>query len=900
MSTYPATCLLGHRLNAFRLNYLVGKILINIGGAWTDGAQDFVIESLTIADRLNEVPNTLIATVRGAKPIEGSIVRVVIGSRNGQPLFVGNVLRVTRRWAAANPAHVLYDIEAIDPTWRLTAKLFSNRYRNLSASVIAADVLTYAPSGFTSQIEPNLPVLDEITFTNVNIMDAFTQLANRIGGYTLVDYNAVVYLFRTPTVVSPPTPLNAAHPSLAGVTYTRDLSQIVTRALVEGGGGNAIANVAEGGTIIPVDVIGWYLTSGGLVRPGPQYVGYTGIQQGGAGAFAGEGTVPTSAPNAALYGHVDGAGVDPGAHSYAYTWITGNGQSIPSPVATVTTSGPPPAMTPGPVLANETNAGYFGNLIANADYVYAHTFTTAATYNDLDPTKESALSVPSQIRTIARAQPAAPRLASETTGGGSFVVGATYYWAFQFSAAPEYATLDPALLSPLSALGWYTPTPPPPGAPGSATSAGVSVFFPCPAGGPFRWIHFFRGAANAGPETLRHYPSGPIAYPSQGGEQYFRDFGGPTDAGGVPTVTGAQQVGVRIAGPAATPYTFIHLWRSPANGGAGALKWINVALPFLPGAEQYYRDGGADGTLTGNTPPAQGQSINQVMVTGIAPGPLGVTQRYLYRTAAGSSQLRLITALGDNTTTAYLDLIPDTNLQGNAPTVDTSGIIQTAKLISAGSTSMTMTSTAPFSATGGYVIVNQQVIRYTGVTATALVGIPPFGDGAILQSIPWGTPVTAAPALVGVSGVKYPIRKGDQINVLAVVEDAAAQQALAALIGGNGVRESLLQDGRISITEATARGRALLAAHKDVLETFAHRSRDPLTRSGATVTVDLPAPTDIHGAFRLQDVTIAHFNGRGLVMPTYDARSSSQRFTFEDLVRQMANTTPPPATGEDR
>jgi hypothetical protein len=51
------------------------------------------------------------------------------------------------------------------------------------------------------------------------------------------------------------------------------------------------------------------------------------------------------------------------------------------------------------------------------------------------------------------------------------------------------------------------------------------------------------------------------------------------------------------------------------------------------------------------------------------------------------------------------------------------------------------------------------------------------------------------------------------------------------------------------------------------------------------VTVDLPI--GITGTFQIQDVTIGGFLGVASVPPTYDVVASSQRFTFEDLVRRL-------------
>jgi hypothetical protein len=904
MSVYPATAQVGHRLNAFRLNYLEGRIYITIGGG-AAGAYPVLVDSLTINDRLNEIPNTLVATVRGTAPIEGQVVRVTLGSQNGIPLFVGNVLRVSRVWAAKNPAHLLYHIEATDPTWRLNAVLFSARYKNQSASAIAADILTRAPAGFTAKIEAGLPVLDEISFTNVAIMDALTQLATRIGGYTLCDYLGAVYLFTTPDTTSPPAALNAAHTSLAGVSYVRDLTQIITRAVVEGGGGNALTNLPAGTTSIPVDVIGWYSSAGGYVRSGPQRIAYTGIAAGGAGAFAGEGTTPTSAPTVAPAGHTAAPGLEPGTHSYAYTWVTGNGESLPSPLAAVLMEGPRPALSPGAGLAG--SAAVDGALTVGAAYTYAYSFSAAAAAGDVSGAQASALSVTSAATAGARAQPAAPRLATETNPNvaGNQVAGATYTYGYTFSMAATWSDLSAATESALSVvaarvIGTRVIS-------GTTYAEPVAVWVNMPAGGPaYKWIHLWRSPANGGAGALK-WIGAQIPYIAGAGEQYYLDTLADSNLQPQTPAAGVLSQAIVVTVPAAAAvgaYLWIHVWRSPANGGAAGLKWTGAALPFAAGVAATWTDTLADGSLTAAAPPAQGVSVNQASVAGVAPGPLGVSSRKVYRTAANAAQLKLLATLADNSTTTLpaLDTTPDAGLGANAPTVDTAGIVQTAKIIPAGSSAIRLTSTGPFASAGGYAIVgNGQVVRYTGLTATDLTGIPPIGvDGALVQSVPWGTAVTVAPALLGTTGVVWPLLKGDPVNVVALVNDTAAQSALAALIGGDGVRESLLQDGRISLTEATARGRALLAGHKSVRETFAHKSRDINTRSGATVAVDLPAPTDIHGVYRLQDVTISTFNPRGIVPPTFDSTSSSQRFTFEDLLRQVANTTPAPSTGEDR
>ena len=116
--------------------------------------------------------------------------------------------------------------------------------------------------------------------------------------------------------------------------------------------------------------------------------------------------------------------------------------------------------------------------------------------------------------------------------------------------------------------------------------------------------------------------------------------------------------------------------------------------------------------------------------------------------------------------------------------------------------------------------------------------------------------------------------------------------------GRDGEFDLLIQDGRIGIKEATARGQAVLTLQSTVLESLTHQSRDPATASGALVSVNLPAPTSIVGTYRIQDVTIARFRPASGLPPTYEAHSSSSRYTLEDLLRQLSRTDPPPTTGE--
>src|SRR4249919_3761574 len=135
-NTPPQTCLLNWgRLNALRLNYTSTALYGSICGVPLDpSTQAILIDSLSVSDRLNEEPNTLIATVRGTKPREGQAISLTYGSLNNLPLFAGTILRVTQVWAADNPKNILCHVEATDPTWRLNEILVTARYRSQSAT----------------------------------------------------------------------------------------------------------------------------------------------------------------------------------------------------------------------------------------------------------------------------------------------------------------------------------------------------------------------------------------------------------------------------------------------------------------------------------------------------------------------------------------------------------------------------------------------------------------------------------------------------------------------------------------------------------------------------------------------------------------------------------------------
>lgn len=247
---------------------------------------------------------------------------------------------------------------------------------------------------------------------------------------------------------------------------------------------------------------------------------------------------------------------------------------------------------------------------------------------------------------------------------------------------------------------------------------------------------------------------------------------------------------------------------------------------------------------------------------------------------------------GNNTATDEVDNGgAGVSAQPLEPTVDGAGV--GSAVIAPGVTALPVVACENFSSSGGWVDVSGQVLRYSGRSTSTgpgqLTGIPASGAGSIVTAIRGGSTVLHVPHLTGVSGIVYAINNGDEVNIVVTVDDVAAQTALAALVGGDGIHEMSIQDGRWSIAEATARATVELSLRKNPLVTVKFHSRDPTLRSGRNLTITLDSPA-IAGTFTIQQVSITDlgFSGpTGFVFPLREVEASTRRYSFEDLLRRL-------------
>jgi hypothetical protein len=328
------------------------------------------------------------------------------------------------------------------------------------------------------------------------------------------------------------------------------------------------------------------------------------------------------------------------------------------------------------------------------------------------------------------------------------------------------------------------------------------------------------------------------------------------------------------------------IYRTAAGGAT-----LKLAATIADNVTTSWTDTVPDASLGTTAPVSNTATANQVALSGIAVGAASVTARKIYRTAVNGSQLKLLVTIGNNTTLTYLDTAGDGVLGATAPTGDTSGLTQPQGQVNAGSATLPTASAGPFRASG-WVILGSQLVRYTGISGNSLTGIPATGLGALITTVRYGDHVLAAPVLTGVTvlgGGALTAPEGTVVYLWVQRDDLAAQAAMAARDGGDGIYEYLVQDERRGEPSITALCDAHLIAYKEPIATVTYASRDLKTRSGKPIAVDLVSPP-IHGQLVIQDVTIDEIDLTPGLAPRFTVTASSVRLSFDDLLRQLAGT----------
>jgi hypothetical protein len=330
--------------------------------------------SLQIRDILNQAPNTCASTVGTTAAVAGQSLRVTVGSTT---LFAGANRTVDLSYEG-RPIHKVWPCTAIDDTARVNRRRPFGTWVNVSATTIAQSLVTNFSSGFTSVgVAASLPAVSVTFDGSTSFMGCLGHLATLIGGYCKVE-DGVVYLFLTDTSAAPDAIDTTPGRFLDDppITMSTDLSQLRTRVYGKGHAEAIPSDVLSAETIIPIADAVMFNASGGKAiasttadGAASQILSYAGVQLGGGGSLVGPGVAPSAVPTLAL---AAGTGMGTGVYQYAYTHVTAAGESLPSPLATITTG----VLAP-PFKAPDLGGPFAGSLDTFAFYNVAVTYQTA-------------------------------------------------------------------------------------------------------------------------------------------------------------------------------------------------------------------------------------------------------------------------------------------------------------------------------------------------------------------------------------------------------------------------------------------------------------------------------------------------------------------------------------------
>jgi hypothetical protein len=806
-------------------------------------------------------------------------------SNTADLIFGGEILTREQYAEFDQPQHVRLDLSCIDHTRRLNRRLVVKEYGQASATAIVLDLMaTYAPGLATSGVEAGLPTVDGgITFTFEEVSRSLSRIAEKIGAYWYVDYAANLHFFTGTEAGPTPDPIVPGG-RFADLKITADLSQVRTRVIVEGDGGTATVTLPAGDSITPISQTTPFNPAGGMAKIGPSRVTYTGIQAGSAktnttgvptggssGEPGGPPPDPPPAPTVALASPTTAGGLAGGPYYYGVTFeLADDSRSDMGPPAGPVTIGP--ASNPPP-----TTAGLF-NPPTKGPIQVGVTSTYATSYVDANGRETAATIGGTQL-----------------TGGGRPIDTPS---GFSASFINTNGTIAP---------GYYD----------------YAVTFLTPGG---ETLPSFQRAVNLSIQgavriTLPWANAAAVVDGRIAGRRVYRSTVNPSTQAtvlpwrhvvDVPGNTANQQFDDTMGDAFLSTKNYPAFSTATDVGEAAAVTLPVSADPRIVQRKLYRKDGPGEYRLVARIPDNTATTFNDVVpgpggdlaptanqintgavnVSNIAIGPGGTVRRRVFRTTAGGSQYRELVSLNNNTATTYLDTESDSTLGGSPlPSQGTPATAGTAGTIPPTPTGASTVQVAELDGfpSSGWAFIESVLIRYTGTSSSGgffLTGVPASGPGAVTADIPAGTVVTASPALVGVSPV-VPVTLGDAIQLIAQVDDAPAQAAIAAIEGGDGIIEFYIQDRRLSEAGARARGLAELELFKTVETQLSYTTHDVKTRSGRTVHVDLPAPTNLTGDFLIQRVTIDDVSIAANWYPRRKVDASTTRFSFEDVLNRI-------------
>lgn len=352
--------------------------IVALNGSVTTHAR---VANSSVSDLMNAQPNTASLTF-DAQPTAGQAVQIGIGTLDAANLvFSGEIQSVDQSYVDTTGA-TLWPCSCIDWTFQLNQRRPFGSWTNTSATAIAQQVIAqYAPGFSSAGVQTGLAAVTINFDGSADFATCMTTLATACGAYYGgPDYTKSIQIATTATSTAA-TPLTNSTPPLnvpTPITFSTDLSQVRTRVYGKGASATVAAALGVSETIIPVSDASQFTAAGGSAIIGrasgaaqTDVITYAGVVVPAGGSLVGPGQSPSTAPTVAA---AAGSGLGTGAYQYAYTDVTASGESLPSPLGSVTTGGT--VAPPVSVWSYSSNPG--GGSQAVGYYGYAVTFANAS------------------------------------------------------------------------------------------------------------------------------------------------------------------------------------------------------------------------------------------------------------------------------------------------------------------------------------------------------------------------------------------------------------------------------------------------------------------------------------------------------------------------------------------
>lgn len=844
---------------------------------------------LTIHDAYAALPNTG-SLVFGQKVLGGEGIRIGLGGLDAPHLIFGGELQTPVQDFDEDILNTKWPCDIVDYTFELNKTRPFGSWVNARPLDIVNDIV---PAKFTTLgVQAGLPLVT-INFDGTqDFMTCLNALATAVSttlqtATSDVNYVRDIYLgFADPS--NAPDPIDQYNTTLLrtpNIKFTTDLSQLRTRFYGKGHGENTPCDLNANETILPIADTSMFNPAGGraiaaITADGAQtqQLTYLSVQLGGGGSLVGAGQFPSTPPTLSL---LSGTGLGIGLYTYAYTDTTAAGETLPSPLASITTgqmAPPASSLTLTAISGAGLSEGVYGYSYTNVDSLGGETIGAAL----------------ANVSTYHVAAPASAPTVTPDPGTGNRWPNASH----TFLIAVAFLTssgLTPTALSPTTSftlnLGDVWDQVVSGSVPADSHIAAAQVYYSSDGGAS--WTAGSYAGITGTPGTY-----------SSGDQLVFIGTGSAA-----PTATFFTRVNVAniLTGPSGTVSR--NLYRTTVGGSQSKFLFQipdNVSTSYI--------DSTTDGSLGANIPTTNTTATQQVLVSGIALGASPTTGRKVYRTTAGGAQLKLVTAIANNTATSFTDNVPDGSLGANAPVGDTSGITLQSGIINAGATSVLTASAGPFSSFGGWAISGQNVFRYSSIVGNTLTGVPTAGVGSILTPMLYGSQVVPSPALVGINnwnGITLPMLKGSSVNIFVQRDDLVAQAALGQIeidengLPTDGIHQDTFVDERMGEALLIQTCDTLIAKYNKPIIRADFDTRDMKAKSGATVIIDMvfqkltkgifdPAIFDpaifnvgqsVRTPFLIQDVQLSEIDTADNVFPRRRCIATNVLFTLQNLLQ---------------